>query len=184
MTRFISCSWFCLCLNLFVAVTCSQLPGCQKGRKQVSLPSVSACQRFIRLLEDPQYCNIDQSKDCCVVLAAALTNHCHCWKGLPKATYDLVNLLYQHCGHWHLADKIQSSDFKVFIGVLTGAAHAEQRQAGDESFSQCLTTFVCCLYLLVVLTVRETWGKEAQDHRVVFFSATPSNETLFDTLRM
>lgn len=32
--------------------------------------------------------------------------------------------------------------------------------------------------------VRETWGKQAQDHRVVFFSATPSNETSFDILRM
>ena len=41
-----------------------------------------------------------------------------------------------------------------------------------------------CLYLVRHFAVRETWGKQAQDHRVVFFSATPNNETLFDALRM
>lgn len=39
------------------------------------------------------------------------------------------------------------------------------------------------LYSFLAVAVRQTWGKEAQDHRVVFFSATPNNETLFDILR-
>ena len=146
MIRFTGCSWFCFCFVLFVAVSSNQLPSCQQGRKQISLPSVSACHRFIRLLEDPQYCSLDQSQNCCVVLAAAVSNHCHCWKQLPKATYDLVNLLHQHCGRQHLTDNSQQLDIKVFIGVLTGANHAAQRQAGDVSYSYLMTYTRHCLH--------------------------------------
>ena len=134
MTRSIGCSWFCFWCVLLAAVSCRQLPSCRQGRKDIPLISVSACQRFIRLLEDRQFCSLNQSQNCCVVLAAALTNHCHCWESLPKATHDLVNLLYQHCGHQHLTDTSQQVDIKVFIGVLTGADHAVQRQAGDLSY--------------------------------------------------
>ena len=133
MIRFTGCRWFFFWFVLLVEVTCSQLPSCQQGRKEISLPSVSACQRFVRLLEDQQFCSLDQSQNCCVVLAAAVANHCHCWKRLPKTTYDLVHLLHQHCEHRQLTDTPQQVDVKVFIGVLTGADHAAQRQAGDFS---------------------------------------------------
>lgn len=152
MVRFTGCSWFGFCFALFVVVSSDQLPSCQQARKQISLPSVSACHRFFKLLEDPQYCSLDQSQNCCVVLAAAVTNHCHCWKLLPKATYDLVNVLHQHCGRRLLTDSSQQLDVKLFIGVLTSANHAAQRQAGDMHYSKChdihkaLSAFVlsCC----------------------------------------
>ena len=133
MVRLTGCSWFCFWFVLWVAVSCRQLPSCQQGRKEISLPSVSACQRFIQLLEDPQFCSLHQSQNCCVVLAAAVANRCHCWRTLPKATHNLLKLLYQHCEHRHLTDTSQQKNLKVFIGVLTDADHAAQRQAGDES---------------------------------------------------
>ena len=136
MVRFTGYSWFRFCFVLFVAVSSDQLPSCQQGRRQISLPSVSVCHRFIKLLEDPQYCSLDQSQNCCVVLAAAVTNHCHCWKHLPKATYDLVNVLHQHCGRQHSTDNSQQLDVNLFIGVLTSANHAARRQAGDMSYSK------------------------------------------------
>lgn len=134
MIHYISHSWFCLYLILVLTATCSQLPTCQQGRKE-AIPSVSACQRFIKLLEDPQYCSLDLVQNCCVVLAAAVTNHCHCWKSLPKASHNLVSALHKHCEDRRLIDTSTSLDIKVFIGVLTSAAHAEQRQAGDPCSS-------------------------------------------------
>ena len=135
MIRCIGHSWFCLYCVLFLTVTCGQLPTCQQGRKEVAVPSVSACQRFVKLLEDPQYCSLDQLQNCCVVLTAAVTSHCHCWKSLPKASHNLVSVLHKHCEHRRLADISSNVNIKLFIGVLTSAAHAEQRQAGDSCCS-------------------------------------------------
>lgn len=131
MIRVIDHSWFCLYFVLVFTATCSQLPTCQQGRKEAAILSVLACQRFIKLLEDPQFCSLDQSQNCCVVLAAAVTNHCHCWKSLPKASHNLVSMLHKHCEHRRVTHTSADSPLKVFIGVLTSAAHTEQRQAGD-----------------------------------------------------
>ena len=132
MIRIIDPSLVCLYFVLFLTVTCSKLPTCQQGRKEVAIPSVPACQRFIKLLEDPQYCSLDHLPNCCVVLAAAVTNHCHCRKSLSGASHNLVSTLHKHCEQWHLTHTSTESDLKLFIGVLTSAAHAEQRQAGDS----------------------------------------------------
>ena len=135
MIRSIDCSWFCFCLCtlLCATVTSSQLPRCTKTRRAFDIPSVPACQQFVKLLENPHYCSLDQSQNCCVVLAAAVANHCHCWKGLSTTSLDLLKLLHQHCGDEPTEKASQNLDIKVFIGVLTGAAHAEQRQAGEKT---------------------------------------------------
>ncbi|KAL0024195.1 hypothetical protein WJX77_006452 [Trebouxia sp. C0004] len=75
-------------------------------------------------------------------------------------TLGLISLLQDHCADQYPKDSLPSLDIKVFIGVLTGSANTEQRHA-----------------------VRKTWALEAKGHRVVFFSAVPRNETLFDLLR-
>lgn len=133
MIRFVGYSWFCLCALLCATLTCSQLSSCPKSRRVLDIPSVPACQQFVKLLENPQYCSLDQSQNCCIVLAAAVASHCHCWQGLPQSSLGLLKLLHRHCGNELVGKASQNLDIKVFIGVLTGAAHAEQRQAGKES---------------------------------------------------
>ena len=133
MTRCPTFSWLCLCVAFCAAATCKQLPTCRPSRRAAGIPSVPACRQFVKLLEDPQYCSLDQTQNCCVVLSAALANHCQCWKDLSAFSLDLLKLLFQHCGHEQSKAAPQALDVKVFIGVLTSAAHAEQREAGKHS---------------------------------------------------
>ena len=102
--------------------------------RELPASHVRACQAFVSLLEDQSYCNLDQTQNCCVVLDAAATSRCHCWRGFSKATQILADLLYQHCQTnttFTTTDSSQSTlTLKLFFGVLTSSANFEQRQAG------------------------------------------------------
>ena len=125
-------SWSCfVCCVLLPSSSCLQLPACKPSRGSVQVPSVSACQKFVNLLEDPQYCSLDQGHNCCVVLDATITSQCHCWPGFSGATLGLISLLQEHCADKYSKESLLSLDITVFIGVLTGSANAEQRHAGD-----------------------------------------------------
>ena len=137
-------------LLLFVAfagiarITCSsELPLCTSTQAAHSVP-IPACKQFVKLLEDPQYCSGDQGRNCCIVLDAALINHCHCWQGFSSATQGLFTLLQQHCNQQHQQELPQTSEIKVFIGVLTGSSHAQQRQAGESACMPALTFSNLC----------------------------------------
>lgn len=132
--------WFLLLLS----TSCSQLPDCRPSRGIVQVPSVSACKSFVKLLEDPQYCNLDQAQDCCVVLDATVSSQCHCWQGFSSATIGLITLLQKHCAEQYPKDVLPSLNIKVFIGVLTSSAHAEQRHAGTYFVSLKLQAWHFC----------------------------------------
>ena len=133
MIRYRNVTWsYLVCCVLFAPNLCSQLPNCKPVRNTFQVPSVPACRHFVKLLEDPQFCSLDQSQNCCVVLDAAVTNHCHCWQGFSTATVGLIKVLHKHCDENRIRDASQVSDIKVFIGILTGSANAVQRQAGNK----------------------------------------------------
>ncbi len=125
-----------VCCVVLAEVACSQLPACQPFRNTFQVPSVPACRQFVQLLEDPQYCSLDQGQNCCVVLDAAVASQCHCWQGFSSATVGLISLLRRHCDEQHPKEGVPSLNVKVFIGVLTGSANREQRQAGGEYAAQ------------------------------------------------
>lgn len=126
-------SWSCfVCCVLLPSSSCLELPACKPSRGSVQVPSVSACKRFVDLLEDPKYCSLDQGQNCCVVLDATITSQCHCWPGFSSATLGLISLLQEHCAEQYPKDPLPSLDIQVFIGVLTGSANTEQRHAGDQ----------------------------------------------------
>ena len=126
-------SWLCfVCCVLLPCSSCLELPACKPSRGSVQVPAVSACKRFVNLLEDPQYCSLDQGQNCCVVLDATITSQCHCWPGFSSATLGLISLLQEHCADRYPKESLPSLDIKVFIGVLTGSANTEQRHAGNQ----------------------------------------------------
>ena len=120
---------------ILVSVTCNTLPTCKPLRGSLYVPA-PACKQFVKLLEDPQFCNLDQAQNCCVLVDAAVTNHCHCWQGFSSATLGLLELLHKHCTEHQQAESTQQSEINVFIGVLTGSANAQQRQAGGKTYMQ------------------------------------------------
>ncbi len=129
-------SWsYFVCCVLLPSSSCLQLPACKPIRGGVQVPSVSACKKFVNLLEDPQYCSFDQGQNCCVVLDATITSQCHCWPGFSSATLGLISLLHEHCADHYPKGSLPSLDIKVFIGVLTGSANTEQRHTGDRIIS-------------------------------------------------
>ena len=106
---------------------------------------------------------------------------------------------------WHGGITGETSGVRLFVGVLTGGANADRRAAiretwgGDKRLHRYpgttlgLTTGYCTWYprreaILVGLDVSSVSGRPAQQRhvrrrRVMFFSAKPTEEGVFDALR-
>ena len=137
MLRFRSFRWFPLvCCLLLTETGSSRLPACKLSPNNIEDLSVLACQNFVKLLENPEFCNLDHGQDRLVLLHARVPKQGYCWEGFSPATIGLIRLLHKHCeGHHPREAKLTSSNIRVFVGVLTASANVLQRQAGIANTS-------------------------------------------------
>lgn len=101
---------------------------------------------------------------CCRRVGWFLNTQCHCLPDFAQADRDRHHLagLVEECGEREQSVRSSSREkgIRLFAGVLTAAKNHRARQA-----------------------IRESWGSHPGLHRLLFFSAKPSDELMFDSLR-